>query len=134
MIGYGFIILVFTCLSYLPPYTHHIATAQNPDATIENCLVEFHYPIEWQNFVYDSSNCEENYTEITIPQPSLSEKIPSQITILVEPCCPFKDAEGFTTKNMSLEEYANQQVNTYSQYFLQLTLTIFLLMESKHLK
>ena len=65
-----------------------------------NCTVGFFYPEGWKNFISDSSDCEQSYTEINFPQPSLSEKIPPSILIQVENCCEFtsRDETGLSNK------------------------------------
>lgn len=66
-----------------------------------NCTVGFFYPEGWKNFISDSSDCEQSYTEINFPQPSLSEKILPSILIQVENCCEFitsRDETGLSNK------------------------------------
>lgn len=91
-----------SCLLLSPSYI----AAQNPDRflTFESCTIGFLYPEEWKNFINhtNSSNCEESYTEIIFPQPSLSEKITPHLTIIVEPCCVYiTPRDAYVHQNIS---------------------------------
>jgi hypothetical protein len=119
---YAFIFVMCPSLLFLPSST----SAQNPEGflTFRNCNIEFLYPEDWKNFITDDSKCEDpvnwgryedSDTQITFPQPSLSEKITPRVSIIVEPCCfdvTSRDAEGFSAieRNMSLEEYIDEEV------------------------
>lgn len=83
--------------------------------------MDFFYPEQWKNFITDASDCEASYTEINFPQPSLSDKIPPNITIQVEKCCEFLtsfDETGYSAipRNMSLEEYVDQEIRQLTVY------------------
>ena len=105
---YAFIFVMCPSLLFLPSST----SAQNPEGflTFRNCNIEFLYAEDWKNFITD--DCD---TQITFPQPSLSEKITPRVSIIVEPCCfdvTSRDAEGFSAieRKMSLEEYIDEEV------------------------
>jgi hypothetical protein len=117
-----FIFVMCSCLLFLPLSI----SAQNTKGFLSfgNCKIEFLYPLEWKNFITDYSNCEESdpnlsensLTEISLPKPSLSEKITPRVTISVEPCCeliPVSDIEGYPAqiRKMNLDEYVNQTIN-----------------------
>jgi hypothetical protein len=86
--------------------------------TFRNCAIEFPYPKDWKNYIRSNSSddCEESRTYITIPQPSLSKKITSNITIIVETCCPdFVDQSGqLHLRNMTLDQYLQKNLDTGS--------------------
>ena len=114
---YVFIFVIYSSLLFLisPAY------AQNSTKgflTFRNCAVEFLYLKDWKNYIRSNSSdaCEESRTYITIPQPSLSEKIISNITIIVETCCPdFVDQSGqLHLRNMTLDQYLQKNLDTGS--------------------
>ena len=114
VIFYAFIFILCSCLLFLPSSNY----AQNPKEflTFRNCLVGFLYPEEWKNFISDSSDCEESYTQINFP-PSLSQKIPPSIIIKGEKCCVTSyTGESPIYLNMSLEEYVNEELNFYKNF------------------
>jgi hypothetical protein len=110
---YVFVFITTTSLLLIPSTIF----AQNPKGflTFENCTIKFFYPKEWKDYLTDYFECKENdqamngITEITFPQPSLSEKITPKVTITVEPCCLYAsppDEEGIyhaNWKNMTLD-------------------------------
>ena len=119
---------MFSCLLFLSSSIS--AQTTKGFLSFGNCKIEFLYPAEWKNFITDYSHCEESnpdlsensITEITLPQPSFSEKITPRVTISVEPCCeliPSNEIEGYPTpiRNMTLEEYVNQTVNDLNTRF-----------------
>lgn len=122
MMWYAFIFVMCCCLLFLPLSI----SAQNSKGFLSfgNCKIEFLYPLEWKNFITDYSNCEESdpnlsensLTEITLPKPSLSEKITPRVTISMESCCeltPSTEIEGYPAqiRKLTLGEYVNQTVN-----------------------
>jgi hypothetical protein len=127
VICYVFTFIICSCLLFSPS----AGSAQNPNGflTFGNCTVGFLYPQGWKDFITDYSKCKENdqgrfedsITEITFPQPSLSEKITPRVAIIVEPCCEFiysRDAEGGYSaemRNMSVDEYVSQELDEFSR-------------------
>lgn len=119
---YVFIFVICSCLLFLPLSVS--AQTTKGFLSFGNCKIEFLYPSEWENLITDYSTCEESdpnlsensLTEITLPKPSLSEKITPRITISIEPCCeliPASEIEGYPAqiRKTTLDKYVNQTVN-----------------------
>jgi hypothetical protein len=108
----SYLLYALVCSSYHRPF---LRKTQKDILTFGNCTVGFFYPENWKDFITDASDCEQSYTEINFPQPSLSAKNPPYIIVQVEKCCEFLtsfDETGYSAipRNMSLEEYVDQEI------------------------